>query len=80
VRDTEGCADLAVLRGVACTRSNEFGVSNSMRGVLMRRMLTNGFYWLLIVPLYLMLVALIVVSKYVWKLEIDTGPPEHIRH
>jgi hypothetical protein len=46
----------------------------------MRRMLTNGFYWLLIVPLYLMLVALIVVSKYVWKLEIDTGPPEHIRH
>ena len=42
--------------------------------------LTDVLSWLLIVPLYAVLVALIVVSKYVFRQELDTGPPEHIRH
>jgi len=41
---------------------------------------TDALSWLLIVPLYLVLVALIVVSKYVFRQELDTGPPEHVRH
>ena len=36
--------------------------------------------WLLIVPLYLAVVVIIVLSKYLFREEIDTGPPEHIRH
>lgn len=42
--------------------------------------LRTALMWVCIVPLYLAAVSVIVVSKYLFHEEIDTGPPEHIRH
>ena len=35
---------------------------------------------LLILPFYLTGVLIIVLAHYIWKLDIDTGPPDYIRH
>ena len=44
------------------------------------RRLRNGLLILLCVPFYLLAVVCIVLSKYLYNEEIDTGPPQHIRH
>lgn len=40
----------------------------------------EGVWLLLCLPLYLAVVACLVLSKYLSGETIDTGPPDHIRH
>ena len=77
-----GGSCFAVLCGQPRVGGDESRGGNSMRSLLRRVLsgLHTVLILLLILPFYLTGVLIIVLAHYIWKLDIDTGPPDYIRH